>query len=58
MDHNDGSNEREREFYNYAWIDKFYIIILGMGADHNDCQQAVQEDTPPVSSLSYSVSCK
>lgn len=50
--------EREREFYNDAWIDKFYVIILGMGADHNDRQQAVQEDTPPVSSLSYSVSCK
>lgn len=36
MDYNDGSNEREREFYNYVWIDKFYVMILGVGVDYND----------------------
>lgn len=48
--------ERERELY--AWIDKFNVMVLGVGVDHNDSQQAVQENSPPVSSLSDSVSCK
>lgn len=52
------TRERESFITMLAWIDKFYVMILGVGADHNDRQQAVQEDTPPVSSLSYSVSCK
>lgn len=58
MDHNDGRKERESFITMLGLISSSYVMILGMGANHNDRQQAVQEDTPPVSSLSYSVSCK
>lgn len=54
------AEKRERESFitMLGLISSSYVMILGMGANHNDRQQAVQEDTPPVSSLSYSVSCK
>lgn len=52
------NSKKERFSLTFNQLNILFDLVLGLGVDHNDRQQAVQEDSPPVSSLSDSVSCK